>query len=168
MRKADRTPASALSAQPADPAADAFAGDTPDVTKGQLAEAMKALVLDDSGSMRTIVSRILDGLGVAEIVEADNGLEALAVLEAGVLPDIALVDWHMPVMNGYEFVCSVRTRPEWRSMTIMMMTTQNEHGEIVKALAAGATEYLIKPFTADALVDKLSLLGLNPMAGVPA
>ena len=118
--------------------------------------------------MRTIVTRILDGLGLEEIVEADNGLEAVAVLEAGELPDIALVDWHMPVMNGYEFVCAVRARPEWRSMAIMMMTTQNEHGEIVKALAAGATEYLIKPFTADALVDKLSLLGLNPMAGVSA
>lgn len=129
---------------------------------------MKALVVDDSGSMRTIVTRILDGLGLEEIVEADNGLEAVAVLEAGELPDIALVDWHMPVMNGYEFVCAVRARPEWRSMAIMMMTTQNEHGEIVKALAAGATEYLIKPFTADALVDKLSLLGLNPMAGVSA
>ena len=118
--------------------------------------------------MRTIVSRILDGLGVRDIVEADNGLEALAMLESGSRPDIALVDWHMPVMNGYEFVCAARTRPEWRQMTIMMMTTQNEHGEIVKALAAGATEYLIKPFTADALVDKLSLLGLNPMARVPA
>lgn len=133
-----------------------------------MAEAMKALVVDDSGSMRTIVSRILDGLGVDDIVEADNGLEALAVVETGSRPDIALVDWHMPVMNGYEFVCAVRTRPEWRQMAIMMMTTQNEHGEIVKALAAGATEYLIKPFTSDALVDKLSLLGLNPMAGLPA
>lgn len=129
---------------------------------------MKALVVDDSGSMRTIVSRILEGLGVGDIVEADNGLQGLAVLESGSRPDVALVDWHMPVMNGYEFVCAARTRPEWRQMTIMMMTTQNEHGEIVKALAAGATEYLIKPFTADALVDKLSLLGLNPMVGVPA
>ena len=129
---------------------------------------MKALVVDDSGSMRTIVSRILDGLGVDEIVEADNGRDAIGLLESGLLPDIALVDWHMPVMNGYEFVCEARSRSEWRPMTIMMMTTENEHGQIVKALAAGATEYLIKPFTADALVDKLSLLGLNPMVGVPA
>jgi two-component system chemotaxis response regulator CheY len=129
---------------------------------------MKALVVDDSGSMRTIVSRILEGLGADQIVEAENGIDAIAVLESGFVPDIALVDWHMPVMNGYDFVCAVRARPKWRQMTIMMMTTQNDHGEIVKALAAGATEYLIKPFTADALVDKLSLLGLNPMAGVPA
>ena len=129
---------------------------------------MKALVVDDSGSMRTIVSRILEGLGVEEIVEADNGLDAMEVLESGSLPDLALVDWHMPVMNGYEFVCAARARGDWRHMTIMMMTTENEHGEIVKALAAGATEYLIKPFTADALVDKLSLLGLNPTAGIAA
>ena len=126
---------------------------------------MKALVVDDSSSMRTIVSRILEGLGVDDIVLAENGQVAIDVLQEGDIPDIALVDWHMPVMNGYEFVCEARRRPEWRQMTIMMVTTENEHGQIVKALAAGAREYLIKPFTPDALVDKLSLLGLNPMAG---
>jgi two-component system chemotaxis response regulator CheY len=139
-----------------------------DQTKGRMAEAMRALVVDDSGSMRTIVSRILDRLGVDEIAEAENGLDALSVLEEGALPDVALVDWHMPGMNGYQFVCAVREQPRWRSMAIMMMTAENEHGDIVQALAAGATEYLIKPFTAEALVDKLSLLGLNPMTGVPA
>ena len=124
---------------------------------------MKALVVDDSRSMRTIVSRILEGLGVDDIVEAENGQAAIDILQSGELPDIALVDWHMPVMDGYEFVCAVRQRADWRQMTIMMVTTENEHGQIVKALAAGAREYLIKPFTPDALVDKLSLLGLNPM-----
>ena len=125
---------------------------------------MKALVVDDSRSMRTIVARILEGLGVDEIIQADNGVVALEMLEtADQLPDIALVDWHMPLMNGFEFVCAARQRAEWRSMTIMMVTTENEHGQIVKALAAGASDYLIKPFTPDTLVDKLSLLGLNPM-----
>ena len=123
---------------------------------------MKALVVDDSRSMRSIVSRILTGIGVDEIVQAENGQAAMDALEEGTLPDIALVDWHMPVMNGYEFVCATRKRAEWRPMTIMMVTTENEHGQIVKALAAGATEYLIKPFTPDALVDKLALLGLAP------
>jgi two-component system chemotaxis response regulator CheY len=118
--------------------------------------------------MRTIVSRILDHLGVDEILEAENGRDALLLLEEGPLPDVALVDWHMPFMNGYQFVCAARERPHWRSMAIMMMTTENEHDDIVRVLAAGATEYLIKPFTAEALVDKLSLLGLNPMAAVPA
>lgn len=125
---------------------------------------MRALVVDDSGSTRTIVSRILFGLGVDEVAEAENGFCAMDIIESGFLPDLALVDWHMPAMNGYELVCAVRRRREWRSMTILMMTTENEHGQIVRALAAGAAAYLIKPFTADALVDKLSLLGLNPAA----
>jgi len=129
---------------------------------------MKALVVDDSGSMRTIVNRILEAIGIEEIIEAENGLDALNVLESAPLPDLALVDWHMPVMNGYQFVCEARGRLAWRRMAIMMMTTENEHDEIVQALAAGATEYLIKPFTAEVLSHKLSLLGLNPMAGVPA
>jgi two-component system chemotaxis response regulator CheY len=125
---------------------------------------VKALVVDDSRSMRTVVSRILEGLGVDEIVVADNGQSAIDLLQSGEgLPDVALVDWHMPVMNGFEFVCTVRQHPDWRSMTIMMVTTENEHGQIVKALAAGASDYLIKPFTPDALGDKLALLGLNPM-----
>jgi two-component system chemotaxis response regulator CheY len=128
---------------------------------------MKALVVDDSGSMRTIVTRILDAFGIDEIVEADNGLDALRLLETSSLPDMALVDWHMPVMNGYRFVCQAREQLAWRRMAIMMMTTENEHDEIVQALAAGATEYLIKPFTAEALGHKLSLLGLKPMPGVP-
>jgi two-component system chemotaxis response regulator CheY len=127
---------------------------------------VKALVVDDSRSMRTVVSRILESLGVNEIVEAENGQDAIDLLarcDDGDLPDVALVDWHMPVMNGYEFVCAARERREWRPMTIMMVTTENEHGQIVKALAAGAREYLLKPFTPDTLVNKLSLLGLNPM-----
>jgi two-component system chemotaxis response regulator CheY len=130
---------------------------------------MKVLLVDDSGSMRTVVARMLEAIGVDEIVEAENAQDALTVLEqADALPEVALVDWHMPGMNGYEFVQSARQHPQWRRMAIMLMTTENEHGDIVKALAAGATEYLIKPFTADALLDKLSLLGLNPRSAVPA
>ena len=127
---------------------------------------MKALVVDDSRSMRTLVSRILVNVGITDIVQAGNGQEAIDVLEATGMPEVALVDWHMPVMNGYEFVKAVRARQEWRRMTIMMVTTENEHGQIVKALAAGAHEYLLKPFTADALEQKLALLGLTPL--VPA
>ena len=118
--------------------------------------------------MRTIVARILDAIGIDEVVEADNGLEALHLLESGPLPDVALVDWHMPVMNGYQFVCAAREQMPWRRMAIVMMTTENEHNEIVQALAVGATDYLIKPFTADTLSHKLALLGLSPPAGVPA
>lgn len=124
---------------------------------------MQALVIDDSRSMRTILSRILRGIG-AEVVEAADGRAAVEHLEREPLPDVALVDWHMPVMTGIEFVTEARRRPEWRSMSIMMVTTESEHDQIVRALVAGAHEYLIKPFTAEALLEKLEILGLAPAA----
>ncbi len=126
---------------------------------------MRALVIDDSRAMRQILARIMKGAGY-EIAEAGNGKEALEVLESGPLPDIALVDWNMPEMNGLEFVTAVRARDEWRSMSMMMVTTESEQGQIVRALAAGAHEYLIKPFTPDAIFDKLHILGLSTEASV--
>lgn len=124
---------------------------------------MQALVVDDSRSMRTIVSRILRGIG-AEVTEAPDGRAAVEQLQRGPVPDVALVDWHMPVMNGIEFVTEARRRPEWRTMSIMMVTTESEPDQIVRALVAGAHEYLIKPFTAEALLEKLGILGLAPEA----
>jgi two-component system chemotaxis response regulator CheY len=122
---------------------------------------MLALVVDDSRAMRMVLRRIMSSLGF-DVVEAGNGQEALDVVDAGPVPDIALVDWNMPVMDGLEFVTTVRSRQELRGVTLMMVTTESEHGQIVRALAAGAHEYVIKPFTPDAIADKLSLLGLVP------
>ena len=132
---------------------------------------MHALVIDDSRAMRRIVGGILKGLGYT-VTEAGHGREALDVLVAtaaagGAVPDLACVDWNMPVMDGLEFVTAVRAQPAWRSMTMMMVTTESEHAQVVRALAAGAHEYMIKPFTPDAFADKLSLLGLVPQ-GEPA
>ena len=118
------------------------------------------LVIDDSRAMRLILRRIVTGLNF-EVVEAGNGREAmdrLEELEAG--PELALIDWNMPEMNGLEFVTAVRADKRYRAMTLMMVTTESEHGQIVRALAAGAHEYVIKPFTPDAIVDKLVMLGL--------
>jgi two-component system, chemotaxis family, chemotaxis protein CheY len=130
---------------------------------------MRALVIDDSKTMRRIVSRVLVGLGY-EVVEAADGQQALDALAAGPLPDLACVDWNMPVMDGLTFVAEVRRNKDWRDITLMMVTTESEHGQIVRALAAGAHEYLIKPFTPDALREKLDLLGLAPapVAGTSA
>ena len=124
---------------------------------------MRALVIDDSRAMRRIVSGILAGIGY-ETAEAGDGRQALDLLEAGETFDLACIDWNMPVMNGLELVTSVRANRDWRGMTMMMVTTESEHGQIVRALAAGAHEYLIKPFTPDAMRDKLELLGLVPVA----
>lgn len=123
---------------------------------------MRALVIDDSRTMRRIVVAALRSLGF-ETVEAQHGREALDVLESGEEVDLACIDWNMPVMTGYDFVVATRANPEWRDITLMMVTTESEHGHIVRALAAGAHEYVIKPFTADAIRDKLDLLGLLPM-----
>lgn len=123
---------------------------------------MLAMVIDDSRAMRLILRRIVAGLNF-DVVEAGNGREALDRLaELDSVPELALIDWNMPEMNGLEFVTAVRADKKFRGMTLMMVTTESEHGQIVRALAAGAHEYVIKPFTPDAIVDKLVMLGLIP------
>jgi len=119
----------------------------------------QALIIDDSRTMRSILRRILTGLGF-ECREAGDGQQALAALESGPLPDVCLVDWNMPVMDGYTFVTRVRAEQAWRGITLMMVTTESAHSQVVRALAAGAHEYVIKPFTPDGIADKLRLLGL--------
>ncbi len=121
---------------------------------------MRALVIDDSRVVRLMLSRYLSTLGY-EVRQAGNGQEALDVLaENEDLPDIALIDWNMPVMNGLEFVNACRANRKYRSISLMMVTTESEYSQIVRALAAGAHEYLIKPFDNSALSSKLALLGL--------
>ncbi len=128
---------------------------------------MRALVIDDSRVMRTVLGRELVKLGY-EVLEAADGQQAVDVLEScgDELPDLATIDWNMPVMDGLTFVQTVRQRQEWRKITLMMVTTESEHGQLVRALAAGAHEYLIKPFPPESFVDKLSLLGLLPERNV--
>ncbi|GCE77717.1 response regulator [Cellulomonas biazotea] len=123
---------------------------------------MRALVVDDSRTMRRIVAKILEGLGY-ETSQAENGQEALDALQQGDAVDLVTVDWNMPVMDGLELVGHVRKNRDLRSVTLMMVTTEAEQSQIVRALAAGAHEYLIKPFTAEELRAKLDLLGLVPL-----
>jgi two-component system chemotaxis response regulator CheY len=126
---------------------------------------MLTMVIDDSRAMRLILKRIVAQLGF-NVVEAANGQEAMDYLTTALegddaeLPGLALVDWNMPVMNGLDFVTAVRAEPRLRNMTLMMVTTESEQSQIVRALASGAHEYVIKPFTPDAIIDKLALLGL--------
>jgi two-component system chemotaxis response regulator CheY len=120
---------------------------------------MLAMVIDDSRAMRSILRRIVTELGF-ECVEAADGQEALDKIAVGPIPDLALIDWNMPVLDGLSFVTEVRDNRELRDVTLMMVTTEGEHAQIVRALAAGAHEYVIKPFTADAIQEKLQLLGL--------
>ena len=122
--------------------------------------AVKAIIVDDSKAMRLIIKRIVTELGFTTI-EAGNGKEALDVLAGTGDVDLALVDWNMPVMNGYEFVCSVRQQAARSGMRILMVTTETDVSNVARALEAGASEYLMKPFTKDGIADKLAMIGLR-------
>jgi two-component system, chemotaxis family, chemotaxis protein CheY len=123
---------------------------------------MRVILVDDSRAMRMILRRIVGQLGF-DIMEAEDGQAALeAVTAAEEVPDLALIDWNMPRMNGLELVGKLRDDPRTRDMTLVMVTTEGEQSQIVRALAAGAHEYVIKPFTSDSMIEKLALLGLVP------
>jgi two-component system chemotaxis response regulator CheY len=120
---------------------------------------LKALVIDDSRAVRMIVARQLARLGFATVQAAD-GREALeAVVTSGPF-DVALVDWNMPVMNGLEFVRAVRKDRALDEMAIMMVTTESEQSQVLAAIEAGASEYLMKPFSPESIEEKLAILGI--------
>jgi len=121
---------------------------------------VRALVVDGSRVMRNIVARIVKQLGFA-VVEAGDGPEALAALQA--LPDtgLVLVDWNTPVMNGLEFVTALRADQRWNAVKVVLVTTESDLSQVEEALAAGANEYVVKPFTPELLIDKLTRLGLT-------
>ncbi|MHC4263971.1 MAG: response regulator [Planctomycetota bacterium] len=121
---------------------------------------MRALIIDDSRAIRLILSRQMGELGI-EAEQAENGVKALELLEQGQEFDFALVDWNMPEMNGFEFVQAVRAQERWNDMKLMMVTTETEMSQVVKALGAGANEYVMKPFTREVITEKLALLGLR-------
>ena len=121
---------------------------------------MRALIIDDSRAIRAIIARTLKELGVSECVEAGNGKEALIALAAKGPFSFAMVDWNMPEMNGLDFVVEARKNVPSDQMKIIMCTTETEIEQMTKAIEAGADEYLMKPFTKDAIQSKLEMLGL--------
>lgn len=124
---------------------------------------MRALVVDDSSTMRSILRLTLRGAGF-EVVEAGNGAEALDRLEKSGKVDLALVDWNMPEMNGYEFLCAARRNHAYDETRIVMVTTETEIVQVKAALQQGANEYIMKPFTRDAVIEKIQLMGLLPQS----
>jgi two-component system chemotaxis response regulator CheY len=118
---------------------------------------MLALVIDDSRAVRIIIGNILREIGL-EVLEAANGLEALEQLKRHPDVELMLVDWNMPQMNGYDLVRAVRAQRDYDAVRILMVTSEAQSEQVNKALAAGANEYLMKPFNKDVLVAKLNLL----------
>lgn len=120
---------------------------------------MRALIVDDSRPIRRIEAEILQELGF-ETSDARHGKEALERLQDAALPDVALVDWNMPEMDGLEFIKAVRGDARFEGLVMLMVTTETEPEQMLRALTAGADEYLMKPFDKAALVDKLRLVGV--------
>lgn len=121
---------------------------------------MRAMVIDDSRAIRLILGKMLKELGF-EVIDAENGAVAMERLKTSEKLDIALVDWNMPEMNGYEFVCEVRKDDAYKDLPLMMVTTETEMSQVVKALEAGANEYVMKPFTKEMITEKLTLMGVQ-------
>ena len=121
---------------------------------------MHALVVDDSDVIRKILTAYLQKLGF-QVTSAVNGREALEQLARMEKADIALVDWNMPEMDGITFLKEVRADVNYDGLPVMMVTTNSELAHVSQALEAGANEYIMKPFTADMLKEKLELLGVT-------
>jgi two-component system, chemotaxis family, chemotaxis protein CheY len=119
---------------------------------------MQALVIDDSRAVRLVVGNILRDQGYF-VYDAAHGREGLEKLRDNPEIGLILVDWNMPVMDGLEFIQTVRSERAWDSVRIVMVTTETECEQVQRAITAGANEYVMKPFAPEVLVAKLSLLG---------
>ena len=116
---------------------------------------LKFLVVDDFSTMRRIVKNLLQELGYARIEEADDGTTALPMLKAGDF-DFLITDWNMPSMPGLELLKQVRADPKLAKMPVLMVTAEAKREQIVEAAQAGVSGYIIKPFTAQTLSEKLA------------
>ncbi len=119
------------------------------------------LVVDDSSVVRKIARRILEGLEF-EVTEAEDGSKALEICQRK-LPDAVLLDWNMPVMDGFEFMGHMRRLPGGDEPKVVFCTTENNVAHIAQALSGGANEYIMKPFDKDIIADKFAEVGLLPV-----
>ncbi len=120
---------------------------------------MRALVIDDDPAILLIVSAILTGLGY-EVNTASDGQDGLKCLTESGAPDVVLVDWNMPVMNGLEFIKSVRSNPNYHDLPIIMVTTELEMSQLALTFDAGVSEYIMKPFAPIMIQEKLQMVGV--------
>ena len=116
------------------------------------------LIVEDSSIVRKMARRILEGLGF-EVVEAEDGVDALVVCKRA-MPEAILLDWNMPVMDGYDFLKALRRLPGGDGPKVVFCTTENDVAHIARALSAGANEYIMKPFDKEIVEAKFQEVGL--------
>ena len=118
---------------------------------------MKVLLIDDSSTMRKIQKRVLETMGITDIIEAGNGKEALEKLKENNNDfTFVLCDINMPEMNGMETLKAIRTNPDTAKLPVIMCTSVAEKGQVMEAIKAGATNYLVKPFQPEELQNKIN------------
>ncbi len=115
---------------------------------------MKVLVVDDFATMRRIIKNILRQIGFTNIVEADDGSTALPILEKDNI-DLVITDWNMPKMSGLELLKAIRSNPNLKDTPVLMVTAEALKENIIEAVKAGVNNYVVKPFTAQTLQEKI-------------
>lgn len=122
---------------------------------------MKVLLVDDSSTARRLLKRIFADIGGWEVLEAENGRDALDHLANAESIDLMCIDWNMPVMNGLEFLKVAKQLPLYADTWKMMVTSETEMENISEAMVSGANEYVMKPFTKESILTKLEIMGLD-------
>jgi two-component system, chemotaxis family, chemotaxis protein CheY len=116
--------------------------------------SIKILIVDDSITIRRIITNALKTVGFTDTIEASNGREALEKLTSGKV-DFIITDWNMPEMNGLDLIKEVRANPVYSAMPILMITTRGTEHDVVEALQAKVNSYIMKPFTPQELKEKI-------------
>ena len=116
---------------------------------------MKILVVDDFSTMRRIIRNLLRDLGFNNTQEADDGVTALPMLQAGSF-DLLITDWNMPGMQGIDLLKAVRSDDKLRGLPVLMVTAESKRDQIVEAAQAGVNGYVVKPFTVRTLEEKIN------------
>ena len=119
-----------------------------------MSKDLRFLVVDDFSTMRRIVKNLLHDLGYQNVVEADDGTTALPMLQGGDI-DFLITDWNMPGMPGLDLLKAVRSDPKLAKLPVLMLTAEAKREQIIEAAQAGVSGYVIKPFTAETLKEKL-------------
>jgi two-component system chemotaxis response regulator CheY len=115
---------------------------------------MKILIVDDFSTMRRIIKNLLRDLGFTNTAEADDGITALPMLQSGAF-DFLVTDWNMPGMSGIDLLRQVRADERLRHLPVLMVTAEAKREQIIEAAQAGVNGYVVKPFTAQALKEKI-------------
>lgn len=116
---------------------------------------MKVLVVDDSSTMRRILTNCITDAGYPEILQAADGVEALGMLQQNKDVGLVFADWHMPNMDGFTMLQEIKANPDTLKIPVIMVTTQAEKQSVMDALKTGASNYIVKPFTPDIIKEKI-------------